>query len=65
MGLAHFTCSSWAHDRLGGIGISARPVLNNEWLAEALRKPLSHQAPDEVGCGARRIADDYSTGRIR
>jgi hypothetical protein len=33
------------HDRFGGDIVSgARPVLNEEWLTEPLRKPLTDQA---------------------
>src|SRR5215470_13196498 len=39
-----------AHDRLGAyIAAGSRSVLDDEWLAEALRQPLSHQARDGVG----------------
>jgi hypothetical protein len=41
------------HDRLGAdIGASARTVLNDEWLAQAFRQPLAHQAHDNVGRAA-------------
>ena len=37
------------HDRLGGdIAASTRAVLDDEWLAEPLRQPLTHQARDDV-----------------
>ena len=37
------------HDRLGGdIAAGARPVLDDEWLAEPLRQPLTHQARGDV-----------------
>ena len=43
------------HDRLGGdIAAGAGPVLDDEWLAEPLRQPLTHQARDDVGRAARR-----------
>ena len=43
------------HDRLGAdIGAGARPVLDDEWLAEPLRQPLADQARDDVGPAARR-----------
>ena len=43
------------HDRLGGdIAAGARPVLDDELLAEPLRQPLTHQARDDVGRAARR-----------
>jgi hypothetical protein len=55
-----------ARHYLGGyIAICSRPVLDDELLAEPLRKPLPHQAPDEVGRGARRIADDPWNGLER
>jgi hypothetical protein len=39
-----------AHDRLGAdIAAGSRSVLDHEWLAEALRQPLSDQARDGVG----------------
>src|SRR5262249_24460573 len=47
------------HDCLGGdIGASARPVLGDEWLAEALRELLADQARENVGSAARGIAND-------
>ena len=43
------------HDRLGAdIAAGARPVLDDEWLAEPLRQPLTDQARDDVGRAARR-----------
>ena len=37
------------HDRLGAdIAAGARPVLDDEWLAEPLRQPLTHQAREDV-----------------
>src|SRR5215831_9662354 len=48
-----------AHDGLGGdVGTAARPVLDDEWLAETLRQPLSHEACDDVTGTASRKADD-------
>ena len=42
-----------AHDRLGGdIAAGARPVLDDELLAEPLRQPLTHQAREDVGRAA-------------
>src|SRR5262249_56197012 len=35
------------------IGAAPRSVLDDEWLAEALRQPLSHQACDGVGPAGR------------
>src|SRR5262245_27244177 len=47
------------HDRLGAdVARSARPVLNDEWLAEALGQPLTDQAREDVGRAAGRKADD-------
>ena len=47
------------HDRLGAnIVAGARPVLDDEWLAEPLRQPLSHQAREDVGRAAGGKADD-------
>jgi hypothetical protein len=41
--------SSRAHDRLSAnIAASTRPVFDNEWLTEALRQPLAHQARDDL-----------------
>jgi len=46
-------------DRLGAdVARSARSVLNDEWLAEALGQPLTDQARDDVGRAAGRKADD-------
>ena len=48
-----------AHDRLGAdIAAGARPVLDDEWLAEPLRQPLADQARDDVGAAAGGKADD-------
>ena len=47
------------HHRLGrDIGAAARPVLDDEGLAEPFRKPLPHQARGEVRRAARGIPDD-------
>ena len=47
------------HDRLGGdIAAGARPVLDDEWLAEPLRQPLTHQAREDVVRAAGGKADD-------
>src|SRR5215472_14779309 len=47
------------HDGLrGDIGAGARPVLDNELLAEPLREPLADQASDDVGAPAGGKADD-------
>ncbi len=48
-----------AHDRLGGdIAAGARPVFDDELLAEPLRQPLADQARDDVGRAAGGKADD-------
>src|SRR5262245_40520953 len=48
-----------AHDRFGAkIAACARPVLDDERLAKALRQPLTHHAGDNVGAAAGRPADD-------
>src|SRR5262249_59335760 len=36
----------------------SRPVLNDEWLAQALRQPLTHQACEDVGRPASGKADN-------
>src|SRR6266852_5309560 len=47
------------HDRLGcDIGPRARPVVDDEWLAEPLRQPLTHQAREDVLRAAGGTADD-------
>src|SRR5215472_4566327 len=47
------------HDRLrGDITAGARPVLDDELLAEPLREPLADQASDDVGAAAGGKADD-------
>ena len=46
-------------DRIGAdVGAGARPVLDNELLAEALRQPLADQTRDDVEGAAGRNADD-------
>src|SRR6202022_3105368 len=46
-------------DRLGGDSpLGARSVLDDEWLAEALRQPLTDQARADVGRAAGRKAND-------
>src|SRR6266849_539082 len=48
-----------AHDRFGcDIGARARPVLDDEWLAEPLLQPLSDQARADVGRAASGETDD-------
>src|SRR5207237_8611652 len=47
------------HDRLGAdIAAGAWPVLDDKWLAEPLRQPLTHQAREDVLRAARGKADD-------
>src|SRR5215510_12065352 len=46
------------HHLRADIAASSRPVLDNELLTEALRKPLAYQTSDDVGQATRRIADD-------
>src|SRR5262249_48887510 len=47
------------HDRLrGDITAGARPVLDDELLAEPLREPLADQASDDVGAAASGKAGD-------
>ena len=55
-----------AHDRLGAdIAAGARPVLDDEWLAEPLRQPLTHQARDDVGRRHRpESRRSMRTGRV-
>src|SRR5215831_4674343 len=49
------------YDRLrADIAASAWPVLDNEWLAEALRQPLAHQACEDVGRAASGKGDDHA-----
>src|SRR5262249_50506742 len=54
-------------DRFGSdIGAGSWAVLDDEWLAEPLRQPLTHQAPKEVSHTGRGRGNDYShrPGRI-
>ncbi len=45
---------SCLHDRLGAeIAAGTRPVVDDEWLAETLRQPLTHQARNDVSRAAR------------
>src|SRR5882724_1512509 len=47
------------HDRLGrDIAAGARPVLDDEWLAEPLRQPLSDQTREDVIRAAGGKADN-------
>src|SRR5262245_2596933 len=46
------------YNRLGrDIRTLARPVLDDEWLAESLRQPLGNQARRDVGSAPRGKAD--------
>src|SRR5260370_32438274 len=48
-----------ANDGFGRyVGAGARPVLNDEWLAESLRQPWPQEARENIGCAARAEADD-------
>src|SRR5262249_25009175 len=48
-----------SHDEFGGdIAAEARPVLNHELLAEALRQPLTREARDNVGRAAGWKSDN-------
>jgi len=54
------------HDHLGpDHGGRAWPVLDDEWLAEVLRKPLSHQSRGDVGRAGRRGWHDQMHGPRR
>src|SRR5262245_48284892 len=55
------------HNGFGSeIGASARTVLDNEWPAELIRKPLADQACDDVvaATGSRGDNDAHRLGRI-
>src|SRR5215475_8917066 len=55
------------HDRLGGdITTATRPVLDNEWLAEPVREPLSNQTRDDVDptAGSKTNDDAHRLDRI-
>jgi len=48
-----------AHYGLGAdVAAAARPVLDDEWLAEPLREPLTDQARDDVTWATRSKGDD-------
>ena len=56
-----------AHDRIGrDVAGGARPVLDDELLAEPLGERLTEQTHEDVGAAAGRIADDaaHRPGRI-
>ena len=49
------------HDRLGGnVAPRARSVLDDKWLCEPLRQPLSHQAGRDVGPPGGRERHDQT-----
>ncbi len=55
------------HDGLcGDVGASARSVLDDEWLTEALREPLADQSGGDVDPSAGSVADEdaHRPGRI-
>ena len=55
------------YDCLGGdLPLGARPVFDDEWLAKALRQPLTNQARENVGRAAGRKTNDdaYRPRRI-
>src|SRR5262249_58766928 len=41
----------------GDLSLRARSILDDEWLAETLRQPLTNQAREDVGWPAGRKAD--------
>src|SRR5262249_57965751 len=50
-----------AHDGLAAdMGAATRRVLNDKWLAEPLRQPLSYQASENIGRAARRDWHDQT-----
>src|ERR1700750_1891124 len=54
-------------DRFGGdIAVCTRSVVNHEWIAEALRESLGHDAHTEVGClaGGKSDDDTYRARRV-
>jgi hypothetical protein len=44
----------------GDLPLSARPVLDDERLAETLRQPLTNQAREDVGRAASGKADQHA-----
>ena len=49
-----------SYDDFGAdITAGTRPVLDDEWLAEPLRQPLTDQAREDVGRAARGKADNH------
>src|SRR5262249_15268176 len=56
------------YDRLcTDVGACSRPVLDDKWLAESLRQPLSDQAREDVGriASGTRYNNAHSSGGIR
>src|SRR5262249_39734814 len=52
-----------AYDRLSAdIAVRARPVLDNELLAEPLREPLTHQARRDVVTATGGVSNDPAHG---
>jgi hypothetical protein len=49
---------------MGCIAGSARPVLDDEWLAEPLRQRLTYQARDDLDYATGRKAHEIRTGRV-
>src|SRR5262245_3122626 len=57
------TVRDCADDRVGRyVGASSWLVLDDEWLTEPLRKPLSDQARNDIGRATRRNAYDDPHG---
>src|SRR5262245_57533081 len=58
---------SWrAHDRFGtDVGASAWAILDDEWLAEPLRQPLTYQPNHGLAHPTGRIRHDYPYGLRR
>src|SRR5262245_8595775 len=56
-----------ACERLGGnVGPGARPVLNDDGLAQPFLQPLTDQAPDDIGpaAGGKAYEQTHRTRRI-
>ena len=54
-----------SHDRLGGdVAAGARPVLDDELLAEALRQPLTGQTRNQVASATGGNPTTKRTGRV-
>ena len=55
----HIAIGGSTNDRFGGdIGACARPILDDEWLTEPFRQPLTHDAREDVECAARGHPND-------